>query len=39
MAIFLTGGCEATIPEKTESLYASIRSWGTGEEDNRHFSD
>ena len=28
-----TGGGEATNPEKTEALYASVRSWVTEEED------
>ena len=31
--VFPTGGGEATNPENMEALYASIRSWGTEEED------
>ena len=36
--VFYTGGGEATNPEKTEDLYASVQSWGTEEEDDITFS-
>ena len=32
-----TGGGEATNPENMEALYASVRSWGTEEEDTIPF--
>ena len=32
-----TGGSEATNPENTEALYASVRSWGTEEEGETTF--
>ena len=32
--VFLTGGGEATNPEKMEALYVSVQSWGTEEEDD-----
>ena len=35
--VFLTGGGETTNPEKMEALYASVRSWGTEEEDDIPF--
>ena len=35
--VFLTGGGEATNPEKMEAFYASVQSWGTEEEDNIPF--
>ena len=31
--VFPTGGCEATNWENTKALYASVRLWGTEEED------
>ena len=37
--IFLTGGGEATNTENMEGLYASVRSWGTEEEDDTTFTD
>ena len=37
--LLLPGGDEATNTEKMEALYASVRSWGTEEEDNIPFPD
>ena len=37
--VFLTGGGEDTNPENMETLYASVQSWGTEEEDNIPFPD
>ena len=39
MAILPTGGGEAIIMENMESLYASIQSWGTEEEDGINFPE
>ena len=36
--VLLKGGGEDTNLENMEALYASIRSWGTEEEDDTHFS-
>ena len=35
MLVFPTGGGEATKSENTEALYASVRSWGTEEEEGK----
>ena len=37
--VFLKGVGESTNPENMEDLYASVRSWGTEEEDDIPFPD